>query len=147
MVVRPHTHTLLVICSLRLAAGPYRTPTTERPETIQYGHKSFYHKRETVISNTRQHWPFWKVKVCVFPFSRSITSCIRDVGLSQLVQKSSNDVQKSEALCVLELNASKTHTERTNTRHKQNFFFLIVGKSTTFNKHMRKYVLFRGRVE
>lgn len=63
------------------------------------------------------------------------------------MQKSSNDVQKSEALCVLELNASKTHTERTNTRHKQNYFFLIVGKSTTFNKHMRKYVLFRGRVE
>lgn len=47
------------------------------PDTIQHGHKSFYHKRETVISNTRQHWKFWKVMVCLFPSSNSIMSCVR----------------------------------------------------------------------
>lgn len=50
--------------------------TAEQPETIQYGHKSFYHKRETVIYNTRQHWKFWKVMVCLFPSSNSIMSCV-----------------------------------------------------------------------
>ena len=49
--------------------------TAERPETIQYRHKSFHHKRETVISSTECSG---KVTVCLFPSSNSIMRCVKD---------------------------------------------------------------------
>lgn len=55
----------------------YRTSYNRATETIQYGSKSLYHKRETVIYNTRQHWKFWKVMICLFPSSNNIMSCVR----------------------------------------------------------------------